>query len=227
MTEYKLIPVSQEKVAKAQEKLTKVYKSFTVEQFIDLYNAGLLPSGNAKVKDIASNIASAYQNVKSFANKLVIKTEEEVAFDASIELLKAWKTVSTLKRITTQMLEESFEPDTNLLFIANKPGVVHFEGLDENGEITIEPYWLRDKVVTSNKALANNIFLGKSVFEYDPEEKIIGIKLSDVSQIDDSFALKLQKDLIETTFKATGQDIEFYGSDEEDEEEDNTESADW
>lgn len=215
--EYKLIKVSEEKVQDVQNKLQKLKVFSNPEQFISFYNSGMLSGNNPEIKDIAKAIDKAFLNVKQFANKLIIKTQEEVAFDSCIELLQGWKTVATMKRVAYQMLEESFEPDTKLLFISNKPGVLHYEGLSEDGEeIIVQQYWMRDKIVPSNKALVNNVFLGKSVFEYDAEKEIIGIKLSDITDVDDSFILDIQKELIEKTISLSGnENIQFHSEDDD------------
>lgn len=230
--EYKLIEVSQEKVNLAKEKL-KNLKLFTdPEQFISFFNSGFLSVNSPEIKDAAKTVAAAYRNVKLFGNKLIIKTAEEVAFDTSLELLRGWRAVSTLKRVAVEMLEESFAVDTLLLFTDKSPGIIHYEGLSEDGEsIVLQKYWMRDRVVGGNAALVNNIFLGKYVFEYStsPEENIIGIKLSDVVDIDDSFILDIQNQLIAKTLEAGGIDVrESSKSDEENEEnEENNDNPPW
>lgn len=227
--EYKLIEVSQEKVNLAKEKL-KNLKLFTdPEQFISFFNSGFLSVNSPEIKDAAKTVAAAYRNVKLFGNKLIIKTAEEVAFDTSLELLRGWRAVSTLKRVAVEMLEESFAVDTLLLFTDKSPGIIHYEGLSEDGEsIVLQKYWMRDRVVGGNAALVNNIFLGKYVFEYSTssEENIIGIKLSDVVDIDDSFILDIQNQLIAKTLEAGGIDVrESSKSDEENEE--NNDNSPW
>lgn len=230
--EYKLIEVSQEKVNLAKEKL-KNLKLFTdPEQFISFFNSGFLSVNSPEIKDAAKTVAAAYRNVKLFGNKLIIKTAEEVAFDTSLELLRGWRAVSTLKRVAVEMLEESFAVETLLLFTDKSPGIIHYEGLSEDGEsIILQKYWMRDRVVGGNAALVNNIFLGKYVFEYSTssEENIIGIKLSDVVDIDDSFILDIQNQLIAKTLEAGGIDVrESSKSDEENEEnEENNDNSPW
>jgi hypothetical protein len=227
--EYKLIEVSQEKVNLAKEKL-KNLKLFTdPEQFISFFNSGFLSVNSPEIKEAAKTVAAAYRNVKLFGNKLIIKTAEEVAFDTSLELLRGWRAVSTLKRIAVEMLEESFAVDTLLLFTDKSPGIIHYEGLSEDGEdIVLQKYWMRDKVVAGNAALVNNIFLGKYVFEYStsPEENIIGIKLSDVVDIDDSFILDIQNQLIAKTLEAGGIDVRESSKPDE-EYEDNNDNTPW
>lgn len=225
--EYKLIEVSQEKVNLAKEKL-KNLKLFTdPEQFISFFNSGFLSVNSPEIKDAAKTVAAAYRNVKLFGNKLIIKTAEEVAFDTSLELLRGWRAVSTLKRVAVEMLEESFAVDTLLLFTDKSPGIIHYEGLSEDGEsIVLQKYWMRDRVVGGNAALVNNIFLGKYVFEYStsPEENIIGIKLSDVVDIDDSFILDIQNQLIAKTLEAGGIDVRESSKPDEENEENNDNS---
>jgi hypothetical protein len=225
--EYKLIEVSQEKVNLAKEKL-KNLKLFTdPEQFISFFNSGFLSVNSPEIKDAAKTVAAAYRNVKLFGNKLIIKTAEEVAFDTSLELLRGWRAVSTLKRVAVEMLEESFAVDTLLLFTDKSPGIIHYEGLSEDGEsIVLQKYWMRDRVVGGNAALVNNIFLGKYVFEYSTssEENIIGIKLSDVVDIDDSFILDIQNQLIAKTLEAGGIDVRESSKPDEENEENNDNS---
>ena len=225
--EYKLIEVSQEKVNLAKEKL-KNLKLFTdPEQFISFFNSEFLSVNPPEIKDAAKTVAAAYRNVKLFGNKLIIKTAEEVAFDTSLELLRGWRAVSTLKRVAVEMLEESFAVDTLLLFTDKSPGIIHYEGLSEDGEsIVLQKYWMRDRVVGGNAALVNNIFLGKYVFEYSTstEENIIGIKLSDVVDIDDSFILDIQNQLIAKTLEAGGIDVRESSKPDEENEENNDNS---
>lgn len=214
--EYKLIPTpNEEKRYKAQKELEKLKLVTSPEQFIGLFNSGIISVNNPLVKDVVKAITQAYINVRQFGNKIIVRSEEEVAFDTSIELLKGWRIVSTMKRIALQMLDESFAPDTTLLFYENKPGILHFEGLIEGIDETIHQYWLREKLFPSNASLVNNIFLGKYVFEYDQEEEILGLKLSDVVDIDDSFILETKKDLIARTFEAGQEDSFFFSEDEQ------------
>lgn len=214
----KLIPVSEEKVRIATEEIKKIMPvGASPEYFISSYNLGILSSGNPLVKEAVKSIVSAYKNLKLYSNKIVIRTEEEVAFDTSIELLKAWRLVSTIKRFALQMLDEHFAPDTKLLFISSKPGIIHYEGLSEESDDIIQQYWLKEKVFGGNSSLVNNLFLGKYVFEYDAEQEILGINLKDIIDIDDSFIKETVKDLIAKTFSAGIENVDNLLYDEEEE----------
>lgn len=204
----KLIEINEEKTRILNEELQKVGLFSSAEQFIEFYNSGMITTSMPVIKNLADLVQDTYRNVKSYSKKFVVLTEEEVAFDTTIELLKAWKLVSALKRVALQMLDESFPADTKMVFLKSHAGVLHYV-TDEYAQ-TLEKYWTQEKLFSGHATLYNNIFLRPYVKVYNEEEDSLYIKLEDVVDLDDSFIIDYSNSLIKQTLDIASSEENTY-----------------
>lgn len=197
-----LIPVNDEAVNKLNETLLNNHFP-NVEHFINMYNVGMLRPDFEVVKDIANLISDTYKNVRLINRKFVIRSGAEVSFDNTILLLENWKLISTLKRVSMQILEESYPNDTKLIFLEEKPGYLMLEYPQEDGSIELKEYWLKDRLFTSQKDLIRNYFLQSSLHDYEgtanPNDKYINIEA--VIDVDDSFISEIEELVLSNTLK--------------------------
>lgn len=195
-----LIPINDELLNALLENLKKSKMMSDPDQFIALYNSGFLNPNFEVVKDLAEQISNTFKNVKLHNRKLVVRTESEVAFDNVILLLENWKTISALKRVAIEILEENYPADTKMVFLDSKPGILQLEVFDEYGEVSdLKEYWIKDKLFSSQKDLVRNLFLAKVLNNYgeNPNDKYIFIE--NVIDVDDSFILDIEKTVLSNT----------------------------
>ena len=197
-----LIPVSDEAVAHLNEVLSTNHFP-NVEQFINMYNVGMLRPDFEIVKYIANLIDDTYKNVRLINRKFVIRSGSEVSFDNTILLLENWKLISTLKRVSIQLLEENYANYTKLIFLEEKPGYLMLEYPQEDGTIELKEYWIKDKLFSSQKDLIRNYFLKSSLYDYEgtenPNDKYINIEA--VIDVDDSFISEIEELVLSNTLK--------------------------
>lgn len=195
-----LIPVNDEAVDKLNEILANNHFP-NVDHFINMYNVGMLRPDFEIVKDIASLIDNTYKNVRLINRKFVIRSSSEVSFDNTILLLENWKLISTLKRVSIQLLEENYANNTKLIFLEEKPGYLMLEYPQEDGTIELKEYWIKDKLFSSQKDLIRNYFLKNSLHDYEgtenPNDKYINIEA--VIDVDDSFISGIEELVLSNT----------------------------
>ena len=197
-----LIPVNDEAVNKLNETLLNNHFP-NVEHFINMYNIGMLRPDFEVVKDIATLISDTYKNVRLINRKFVVRSSSEVSFDNTILLLENWKLISTLKRVSIQILEESYPSNPKLIFLEEKPGYLMLEYPQEDGSIELKEYWIKDKLFSSQKDLIRNYFLKNSLHDYEhtenPNDKYINIEA--VIDVDDSFISEIEELVLSNTLK--------------------------
>ena len=197
-----LIPVNDEAVNKLNETLLNNHFP-NVEHYINMYNIGMLRPDFEVVKDIATLISDTYKNVRLINRKFVVRSSSEVSFDNTILLLENWKLISTLKRVSIQILEESYPSNTKLIFLEEKPGYLMLEYPQEDGSIELKEYWIKDKLFSSQKDLIRNYFLKNSLHDYEhtenPNDKYINIEA--VIDVDDSFISEIEELVLSNTLK--------------------------
>jgi len=159
----------------------------------------------AELKNTAGShlIDDTYKNVRLINRKFVIRSGSEVSFDNTILLLENWKLISTLKRVSIQLLEENYANYTKLIFLEEKPGHLMLEYPQEDGTIELKEYWIKDKLFSSQKDLIRNYFLKSSLYDYEgtenPNDKYINIEA--VIDVDDSFISEIEQLVLSNTLK--------------------------
>lgn len=191
-----LIPVNNESVYEL-ENLIHENQFPNVEQFISMYNIGMLNPNFDKIKELANKISDTYKNIKLVNRKFIIKSASEVAFDNTILLLENWKIISTLKRVALQIIDENYPSDTKLIFLDDKPGYLMLEFPKSDGELELKEYWLKDKLFSNQKDLIRNYFLKKSLYQYGDNPNDVYLNIESVLDVDDSFILDIE-DLVKS-----------------------------
>lgn len=202
--ELELLPVSEESANRVRIELQKLKLVSDIESFISVFNSGMLNSNLTPVSDLAKLIADSYKNVSYNNKKLVVHSEAEISFDDAITILTNFKLLSSLKRLATSIINESYPEDTKMLFKKDSPGVLHLEYFRYNeskgeNEKNIEPYWQKEKLFSRHNELEENMFLKTLVYDYEGEDKFLELK--DVIDIDDSFIIDVYSLIKESAFK--------------------------
>lgn len=203
MTNY--IAINQEAEDKVQASLKKQRIFSDVDQFILLYNQGIINVNKDEIKDLADLIAESYSNVILQRRKFYVQSKEETYIKNALFVLENWAIVESLKRIAETLINEGFDTDTKLVFFEDKDkaGIVYLEGeLNEDGSITensFEKYEYAEKLNINANSLASNVFLQPLINDYDQEglNNVAYINAFDLINLDDNFAIKIN-DLIES-----------------------------
>lgn len=209
MEELRLFPVNDECLAKVDNVLKRNKMFYSVEQFIDMYNKGILSQNSEVVKDFAELISNSYKNINISNRKLIVETASEFACQNAIELLNSWKAIIKLKRIATNIFNEEYPVDTKIVFDKEKEGIPQIETFEvsqdsETGELIKIPilttHWSSERIVSRNEILARNIFTKNILKTYNNDEDSCYFLIEDLVDIDDSFMLEVEKIILSNTF---------------------------
>ena len=108
------------------------------DQFISLYNQGVINVSNPSITKIASIINEGYSNVILQNKKFYVSSAQETYIDKALFVLDNWKLILTLKRIANDIVNDDRPADTKLIFFESKPGQVFLEtDLEEDETRTI------------------------------------------------------------------------------------------
>lgn len=198
------IPVNEDSEDKINGLLKKQRLFGSVDQFIHLYNEGIINVNKNEIKEIAKEIEASYQNIILQRNKLYVKSAEETYVERAMLFLSAWTTVAALKRIATEMVEENSDFSTKLIFQEGQPGYVYLEpeGLNdwEVAEVgDLERYDAAERLTTSKNAIPSNIILSGLIKDYGDTGTMGYISAEDLINIDDSFVKEIHE-IITATF---------------------------
>lgn len=196
-----LIPITENHRLEAEEAVAKNKMFGSIDQFIAMYNGEILNVRTPIVSEMAIKLADSFKNLSIVNNKLVIETKSEVAARNSIVLLKNWEVVSKLKRLATTLIDESYDPDTKIVFSKTAPGRPLIEILDAEGEIKLVNHWSVGKITNSNADLANNLFTRNIVKTYDNEGLESYFNIEDLIDVDDTFLQEVETLIVSNTFK--------------------------
>lgn len=197
-----LKPVNQEAEELLKETLLEE-NYHSIDIFIKHYNRNLLNTNNKDVADIADLIVQTYENIKLIKagsnSKLVITRKEEIAIANIQEFISYWGPLASLKRIALELLSDGYEETTKLIFKTSKPGLLHIEKI-ENEKLVLDQHPIKDKIFSSNTSLATNPLFSNKIYKYEEseeDENIIYLLLGDIIDVDDSFVLEVEKDLLD------------------------------
>lgn len=199
------IPVNDESENKINALLQKQRIFGSVDQFIHLYNEGIINVNKEEVKEIAREIESSYQNIILQRNKLYVKSAEETYVERSMLFLSAWSTVAALKRIANEIVNDNDDFNTKLILLEDNPGYIYLEPELENSwdpvdVKALERYDAAERLTTSKTAIPSNIILSGMIKDYDKVDGAGYIEAEDLINLDDSFI----KDIHETIKIAFG-----------------------
>ena len=197
-----LIPIDNQAVTRAQEVLKKTVMFTDIDQFITMYNMNLLSGSNSAVATAAQALIDNFSNLTRLNGKFILKSETETAIEDTIQLLTNWKTLIKLKRIASLMIEEEYDFDTTkIVFSDDNPGKPYVSTLNVEGDETLEKYWASEKITNRTSDFANNILLRPFVHSYNEEGTACYFLIQDIIDIDDSFILDIQQEIIKNSIK--------------------------
>lgn len=197
-----LIPIDNQAVTRAQEVLKKTVMFTDIDQFITMYNMNLLSGSNSAVATAAQALIDNFSNLTRLNGKFILKSETETAIEDTIQLLTNWKTLIKLKRIASLMIEEEYDFDTTkIVFSDDNPGKPYVSTLNVEGDETLEKYWASEKITNRTSDFANNILLRPFVHSYNEEGTACYFLIEDIIDIDDSFILDIQQEIIKNSIK--------------------------
>lgn len=197
-----LIPIDNQAVTRAQEVLKKTVMFTDIDQFITMYNMNLLSGSNSAVATAAQALIDNFSNLTRLNGKFILKSETETAIEDTIQLLTNWKTLIKLKRIASLMIEEEYDFDTaKIVFSDDNPGKPYVSTLNVEGDETLEKYWASEKITNRTSDFANNILLRPFVHSYNEEGTACYFLIEDIIDIDDSFILDIQQEIIKNSIK--------------------------
>ena len=197
-----LIPIDNQAVTRAQEVLKKTVMFTDIDQFITMYNMNLLSGSYSAVATAAQALIDNFSNLTRLNGKFILKSETETAIEDTIQLLTNWKTLIKLKRIASLMIEEEYDFDTTkIVFSDDNPGKPYVSTLNVEGDETLEKYWASEKITNRTSDFANNILLRPFVHSYNEEGTACYFLIEDIIDIDDSFILDIQQEIIKNSIK--------------------------
>lgn len=197
-----LIPIDNQAVTRAQEILKRTVMFTDIDQFITMYNMNLLSGSNSSVATAAQALIDNFTNLTRLNGKFILKSETETAIEDTIQLLNNWKTLIKLKRIANLMIEEEYDLDsTKIVFSDDNPGKPYVSILDIEGKETLEKYWASEKITNKTADFANNILLSPFIHSYNEDGTACYFLIEDIIDIDDSFILDIQQEIIKNSIK--------------------------
>ena len=197
-----LIPIDNQAVTRSQEVLKKTVMFTDIDQFITMYNMNLLSGSNSAVATAAQALIDNFTNFTTLNGKFILKSQTETAIEDTIQLLTNWKTLIKLKRIASLMIEEEYDFDTTkIVFSDDNPGKPYVSTLNVEGDETLEKYWATEKITNRTSDFANNILLRPFVHSYNEEGTACYFLIEDIIDIDDSFILDIQQEIIKNSIK--------------------------
>lgn len=200
----KLIPINEKSVEKTKAVMKKNIFFDDIQQFIVMYNMGVLDKRNVPINEIVTEILRSYRNITLLSGRFVIETPAETAIETSIKLLNEWNVLIKLKRVATLLLDENYPLETKIVFSdveqTGRPLVTVVD--PDTGEEKLERFWASEKVVSRTKELANNIFTSPILKTYDEEGDSCYFNIEDLVDIDDSFILQIEQIIKENSLKA-------------------------
>ena len=178
------IPVNEEVARQFEEKMGRNLLYRSTDNFITIYNNGLINKSNDEIDNVAKTIVEVYKNISLVNRTFFVKSEEEVIAEEFEVLFPHISFIATLKRIASDILSENYPEDTRLVFTEENKNIVHIYDptTDE-----VREYEGAERLRNANEAIATNPFLQAGV-EFDAHgEDGISFKAVDVIKLDTSF----------------------------------------
>lgn len=178
------IPVNEEVARQFEEKMGRNLLYRSTDNFITIYNNGLINKSNDEIDNVAKTIVEVYKNISLVNRTFFVKSEEEVIAEEFEVLFPHISFIATLKRIASDILSENYPEDTRLVFTEENKNVVHI--YDPTAD-EVREYEGAERLRNANEAIATNPFLQAGV-ELDAHgEDGISFKAVDVLKLDTSF----------------------------------------
>lgn len=204
MADFTLIPVNNQLAEKAQAVLARHNLFVNIDQFIALYNRGILPPSNAEVAEAKDALLNAFTNLKILNGKFVVATGAETALEACTQMLEHWKILVELKRFANMLLEDGYDLGTKIVFTPKTGGKPMIEVYNEDKEETeIVSFWASKKLVRNISDLGENTLLKPLIKDYGEGENLgCYFNMEDVIDVDDSWLEEIMHEMMKHTFRA-------------------------
>lgn len=206
--ENKLMPVNEAKEQELKNKLAKNKLFGTPEQFIELYNSGVVNTNNDSVREMADEIVETYVNVSKNNKRILTRTLEEVAAENISEMIRGWEILSKIKRFSNYLVDETYPSDTKIIFLKKKsPGTPMLENpiidpkTNEVTGIELVYHWASEKMAASLLEMQRNKIVAVYLKKYEGTEEGCYINIFDLVDLDNAFLLDIQEILLKKTFR--------------------------
>lgn len=169
------------------EKVIADNNLLSIENFISLYNSGMLNKSSKIVADIATIVSEGFKNIELKNKTIFVSSSEEVELDESIEALNRW--VPILKLIREVKEEQSKSGEFTL-------------AIDTNGSIYKKSVTVNNE--TGEQEEVNEVFVFEKIFKN--KEKIeetlytAGIVAEDTTDIGELIFTSSQFLEVDTSF---------------------------
>ena len=178
------IPVNEEVARQFEEKMGRNLLYRSTDNFITIYNNGLINKSNDEIDNVAKTIVEVYKNISLVNRTFFVKSEEEVIAEEFEVLFPHISFIATLKRIASDILSENYPEDTRLVFTEENKNIVHI--YDPTAD-EVREYEGAERLRNANEAIATNPFLQAGVELYAHGEDGISFKAVDVIKLDTAF----------------------------------------
>lgn len=155
------IPVNEERALEFEEELSKSPLFRSTDNFIDIYNSGLINRNNDEIDSVAKEVTTVYKNIDLVNRKFIVKSKSETIAEEFEVLFPHIAFIATLKRIATDVIKDGYPVDTKLVFVESDPNVVYVK--DETSDKEITPYEGAERLRRANESIATNPFLHASI----------------------------------------------------------------
>lgn len=203
-----LVPVNKAKEQELKDKLSKFKVFGSPEQFIELYNSGVISASNDLVREFTDEILDTYINITKNRSRILTRTLEEVAAENISEMVRGWEILSKIKRFSNYMVDESYPADAKIIFLQDRmPGTPLVENpiidpdTQEVTKVELVPHWASDKVAASLNEMLTNKIVAVYLKKYDGEEVGCYLNVFDLVDLDNSFLLDVQDVFLKKTFR--------------------------
>lgn len=203
-----LVPVNKAKEQELKDKLSKFKVFGSPDQFIELYNSGVISASNDLVREFTDEILDTYINITKNRSRILTRTLEEVAAENISEMVRGWEILSKIKRFSNYMVDESYPADAKIVFLRDRmPGTPMIENpvvdpdTQEVIKVELVPHWASDKVAASLNEMLTNKIVAVYLKKYDGEEDGCYLNVFDLVDLDNSFLLDVQDVFLKKTFR--------------------------
>lgn len=161
-----------------------------VEEFVKVYNSGLINKKYDQVVKIVNEITYVYKNVKEVNGHFVFTSEQEVQLEELAQVIAEWTILVKIKREVTQLIERGEITENDSIFFSdeasgyvltqNEEGDLVKTGKDRVSPRTSTLTPLYDKYSTNKESS-------------DVEAGVYAFHASDFTKLDDSFISKMSQ----------------------------------
>lgn len=118
----------------AKEQAEQVFQSTmfgTVDNFIGMYNSGILNKNFAETKELVDIIRKNYKNVNIVGSRPIsIQSQQEFMAQELSQRFKEWSTVSRTRRELLESVQNNLLSEEDILYLTTKGDLLRVEGTE-------------------------------------------------------------------------------------------------